>query len=109
VWRYLGSANAKGRTHLGVRTATGICHQCGIGLCSSHGSKEPSGPLACPAHETAGREKMVKSGAGAALVYPRKGLGDSPVRQQAALPDWALTCTVEAEWAAEGGATPQVR
>ena len=36
-----------GGTRLGIRQAVGVCHDCGVGLCSEHGTKIHEQPLLC--------------------------------------------------------------
>jgi hypothetical protein len=65
---FCSTTDVAGGTHLGVRLAQGVCHQCGAGVCLHHAQvgDGSNGVLLCPRHAD-GRTKLgaASSGGGA--------------------------------------------
>ena len=52
-----------GGTHYHIRDAIGICHDCGVAVCTEHSFKsaEPGSPFLCPECSTIRMNKQVVS------------------------------------------------
>lgn len=57
---YCEKAPLPGGLRYGIREAVGVCHECGVAVCSEHGAKTAGKPLLCTECSAAQNTKLMQ-------------------------------------------------